>query len=131
MRAFPAYREGAPLNVPDRDLQDGWIRAMVNRQRALDFRDLDIANDPVSRDVQQTFIYFPFRFCHKIAFTLANQRPVISRGLVSQLFAAFFLQPGHLLRISCLLYTSQVTMPPTAWAYIFLCPTFDALFHFY
>ena len=26
---------------------------------------------------------------------------------------------------------TQATMPPTAWAYIFLCHTFDALFHFY
>lgn len=71
-------------------------------------------------------------------FVIGIRRMIMCQSLPSEVFFPVrMLMPlgnpsrAQIFPASFAIGRTQVTMPPTAWAYIFLCPTFDALFHFY
>ena len=97
--AFAADRETCPVQMSDRDLQNGIAGAVVDRQRDVDGRNLDIAHDAGAADVQQTLILRLLLLGQEKAVFPRQQRPVIILRRRQQLVIGVLVQRLHVLRV--------------------------------
>ena len=99
VRAFAAHRKGGSLNMTNSNLQCVGVRTMVNRQLAVDIRNFNISDDPVSGYVQQPEVFLPLLPGHIIAIRFPNQCSVVGTGLLPELVKGFVVNLRHLLHV--------------------------------
>ena len=76
-------------------LQNRILRAVVNGQAHVDFRDLDIAHDPLAGDVQKAFVFRLLFFGEGIAAVPVQQPFIIGPGGLPKGLVTGLIQGGH------------------------------------
>lgn len=93
--AFSAGRERGPVEMADGDLEDRIVRPVVDRKRELDGRDLDVAHDAGTGDVQQAVILRALLVGQEIAVFAFQQRLVVVSGRRPQLVIPRLIEALH------------------------------------
>ena len=85
--------------MADRDLQDRLVRPVINRERHLDLRNLDIAHDPGIADVQQPFILLQLLIRRRPAPAVVLQLLIICHCLLPHFLIIRIVDLSHRLHI--------------------------------
>lgn len=93
VRALAADRKGRSRDVPDRDLKDALVHAVVDRQLDINLRDIDIPHDAGPGHIEETVIFLLLLICHfEPVAAAADQRLVVGARLVQHLL---IFRAGH------------------------------------
>ena len=100
MGVRPADRHGASHKMPDRDLQHRLVRPVVNGQRDVNLRNLDVGHDARPVDVENVVVFLLVLFGQGEAVLLFQQVLVVIGGLFPQADDFLWIHSGNRFRVA-------------------------------
>ena len=99
MCSVAAYRQRCTFNMTDRNLKNGFIRAMINRQGTFNRRYFNVSDDSITGYIKQTIIFYPFLIRHVVPVRFGNQGLIIFLSICPELFICVRINLRNPLRI--------------------------------
>ena len=98
--ACAAHGQARPIQMAHGDLEDGFLRAVINGQRAADARDLDVPHHAKPGNVEQLLILRPLRFAEKVGVAPPQKGGVVRLCVFPQHVIARLFQRCHVFSIA-------------------------------
>ena len=80
MGAFAAHGQAGPFQMAHGDLQDRFLRTMIDGQRAINAGDFNIAHDAKTGHIQKLLVFFLLGVAEQVRIDPIGQRCVVAFG---------------------------------------------------
>ena len=94
--ALPANGQAGPFQVPHGDLQDRFLRPVIDGQRAINAGDFNIAHDAEAGHVQEALVFFLLGVAEQVGIVPIGQRCVVAFGCGPDFVILVLVQVGDL-----------------------------------